>query len=149
VITEEIPSELYSVIETLLDVAVSEVAPTKSDQDDDTLNMLMEEMSDMEANAASQRCLHARIYEDEYTDSRYFKTRESFNDDFPIHPGLLLTLRHSSKKSQYQQERKMKIHFARMINRAKHRPIGHRKREMSRVYQRSGLARSWMMERLE
>jgi hypothetical protein len=42
---------------------------------------------------------------------------------------------------------KRNIHVARMRARAKYRSIGHRKWESSRVYQRSGLARSWTVER--
>jgi len=137
-ITETLPD-----VPDVPDVVGPGITITNSAHDNATLDMLMEEMDGMEANAASKRCLRARLDEDEYTMSQYFKIRESVNDDFPIHPRLLLTLRHSSKKSTYQQNRKMKIHLERMRNRIIYKRIGHREWEASRAYQRSGLARSW------
>ena len=153
VATAEALPDIYTATETLPDVPdvpdVAGIYPVNSAHNHVTLDMLMEDMDDMEASAASKRRLHARLDEDEYTKSQYFKTRESVNDDFPIHPWLLLTLRHSSKRSAYQQNRKMKIHLERMRNRIIYKRIGHRKWETSRVYQRSGLARSCTVERSE
>jgi hypothetical protein len=152
VATAEALPDIYTVTEILPDVpdvAGPGIYPTNSAHDDTTLDMLMEDMDNMEANAASKRRLRARLDEDEYTKSQYFKIRESVKDDFPIHPRLLLTLRHSSKRSACQQNRKMKIHLERMRNRIIYKRIGHRKWEASKVYQRSGLARSWTTERSE
>ena len=143
-ITETLPD-----VPDVPDVVGPGITITNSAHDNATLDMLMEEMDGMEANAASKRCLRARLDEDEYTKSQYFKIRESVKDDFPIHPRLLLTLRHSSKRSACQQNRKMKIHLKRMRNRIIYKRIGHRKWEASKVYQRSGLARSWTTERSE
>jgi hypothetical protein len=147
--------DIYTIAETLPDIpdipdiAGTNITPTNSIHNGATLDMLIKGTDNMEANAASTRRLRARLDEDEYTKSPYFKIRESFNDDFPIHPRLLLALRHSSKKSVCQQNRKMKIHLERMRNRVIGKRIGHRKWEASRVYQRSGLARSWTVERSE
>jgi hypothetical protein len=142
-------TEILPDVPDVPDIAGPGIYPTNSAHDDATLDMLMEDMDDMEANVTSKRRLRARLDEDEYTKSQYFKIRESVNDNFPIHPWLLLTLRHSSKRSACQQNRKMKIHLERMRNRIIYKRIGHRKWEASRVYQRSGLARSWTVERSE
>jgi hypothetical protein len=155
VVMAETPPDTYTITETLPDIpdipdiAGTDITPTNSVHDDATLDMLMEDMDDMEANAASASGLCARFDEDDYTKSQYFKIRRSVNDDFPIHPHLLLTLRHSSKKSACQQNRKVKIHLERMRDRIMYKQIGHRKWEASRVYQRSGLARSWTVESQE